>query len=204
MNKKIALICLLASALIGCKKEDHSGDTLKTPVNLQIEQNVTRTVTDGSVTQFVEGDLVGITSSGLDGDMDNTSFTVTADGTLSGDVFYYDGRKSATFYAHYPYTAEYNDGVVTMTVAGDQSSEESYNGSDFMTAVATGDPVKGGTVSIKMYHRLTLVKIIWNGSEYASEATLHDVKRTVSWLHSDNSLQLGENISDILTWKIGL
>ena len=202
MNKKITLICLLGIALLGCKKEVPTDDTVKTPVRFEIEENVTRTITDGSVTRFVAGDKIGITSSGLDGDMANAEYTMTGEGTLSGEVFYYDGRKAATFYAHYPYTAQYNDGVVKMTVEGDQSTEESYNASDFMTSIAEGDPIRGGTVSFKMYHRLTLVKIIWNGSVYSDAATLHDIKRTVSWIHSDNSLKLGENISDIITWKV--
>ena len=202
MNKKITLICLLGIALLGCKKEVPTDETVKTPVRFEIEENVTRTITDGSVTRFVAGDKIGITSSGLDGDMANAEYTMTGEGTLSGEVFYYDGRKAATFYAHYPYTAQYNDGVVKMTVEGDQSTEESYNASDFMTSIAEGDPVRGGTVSFKMYHRLTLVKIIWNGSVYSDAATLHDIKRTVTWIHSDNSLKLGENISDIITWKV--
>ena len=202
--KKTLIYASFALTLLaaGCKKEEPTDDTQKTPVNLEIEKDVTRTVTNGSTTQFVEGDVIGITSSGLDEDMNNAQFTVTADGRLTGEVFYYDGSNGATFFAHYPYSAEVKDGAVNMTVEADQTTEERYNASDFMTAVATGDPKYGGVVSLKMHHRLTLVKIIWNGSLYASDATLHNVIRNVSWVHADNSLVLGGSLSDILTWKV--
>lgn len=203
MNRKFIYTCLLIAAVTsGCKKDEAIKDEGKTPVTFRIDGNVTRTVTDGSQTTFVEGDVLGITSSGLDADMANAEYTVCADGTLAGEVFYYNGSSSATFYAHYPYTAEYKDGAVTMTVEGDQSTAERYNASDFMTAIATGDPVSGGNVSLKMYHRLTLVKINWNGSLNATEATLHDVIKDVTWIHADNSLKLGTTVSDILTWKV--
>lgn len=203
MNKKLLYTALfLAVMATGCKKEEPTQDTERTPVSLQIETDVTRVVTNNGKTEFVEGDIISVTSSGLEADMSNSQFTVTADGTLTGDVFYYDGSKSATFYAHYPHTAVCNDGAVTMTVNADQTTAERYNESDFMTSIATGDPKYGGGVRISMSHRLTLVKIIWKGSLYASEATLHNLARRVTWVQADNSLKLEDGLTDILTWKI--
>ena len=202
MKNRLLMMAMILAAFAACKKEEPETNTQKTPVSFEIEENVTRTVTDGSVTTFVEGDEIGISSSGLYEEMTNATFTVTAGGTLAGEAFFYDDSRGATFYAHYPNTAEYKDGTVTMTVEADQTTAERYNASDFMTAIATGDPTTGGTVSLKMHHRLTLVKIIWQGSKYASEAALHEIVRKVTWTHSDNSLTLGEGTSDILTWKV--
>lgn len=202
--KKVIInsLILLAIVVSGCKKEENPDNVKKTPVTFKIEDPATKIVSDGTYTTFDEGDIIGITSSGLDAVMSNAEYTVAADGSLTGEVFYYNGSSSATFYAHYPYTAEYKNGKVTMKVEADQSSKEGYYASDFMTATSTGDPATGGTVTLRMSHRLTLVKIIWNGSHTATDATLNDVRTTVTWNHADNSLQNGETISDVLTWKV--
>lgn len=192
---------LLAAAATGCKREDPKDDTTKTPVSFVIEETVTRTVTNGNMTTFVTGDKVGITSTGLATEMENAEFTVTDNGALAGGLFYYDGKKSAVFYAHYPYSADYNAGNVTMTVSSDQSTAEKYNANDFMTAVATGDPVTGGTVTLRFTHRLALVKVVWNGSLTATAASLNGVASEAVWNQADNTISTDGQDIDINMWK---
>ena len=65
--KKVFLhaIFLLTVLVAGCRKEEPADDATKTPVSFVIEEEVTRTVTNGSTTTFVAGDQIGISSSGL-------------------------------------------------------------------------------------------------------------------------------------------
>lgn len=202
--KKQTLISALALAAIfaACSNEEAAtvaGENQK--VNLVIQETVTRTVTDGNSTTFVEGDQIGITSSGLDIDMSNATYTVGADGSLSGGSFYYDGNNKATFYAHYPITSTYSEGVVTLSVPANQATEAAFNACDFLTSTATGDPTTGGTVVLKFKHRLALVKVIWNGSTTATGVTLLGAKPTVTWTHATDACATSGDAIDINLWK---
>lgn len=195
-------ILLLAVVTTGCKKDDNPSDEkTKTPVSFVIEEEVTRTVTNGNTTTFTAGDQIGISASGLATEMNNSIFTVGSNGALTGDSFYYDGMNPATFYAHYPVAAEYGNGNVKMTVSSDQSNAEKFNANDFMTATAVGDPATGGTVVLKFHHRLTLVKVIWGGSLTASAANLENVLPEVTWAQTANTLTTGGNATSINMWK---
>lgn len=184
-----------------CSSEDAPSVSNNKEVNLQIAGTVTRTVTNGNVTTFVEGDQIGITSSGLETDMNNATFTVTSDGGLTGGVFYYNGSNKATFYAHYPATAAYNIGKVTMTVPSAQATEASFNSADFMTATAIGDPADNGAVKLQFKHRLALVKVIWNGTTTATDILMKNVKNTTTWVQSTDVCTTSGETIEINTWK---
>lgn len=195
---------VLTVCLTGCRKDEQpareSGEN--TQVQFVIEDQVTRTATSGGTTRFLEGDRIGIVSSGLATDMSNAIYTVSADGSLTGEPFYYDGTNAASFYAHYPATASYAASAVTMTVSEVQNTEELFNANDFMTATASGDPAVGnGVVSLRFYHRLTLVKVVWKGTETASVANMNNVKPTVTWKHADNTLTTSGDVIDVCMWK---
>lgn len=128
MKKYIFLAFASSVIFTACNNEDSAiptGENQK--VNFAVEKTIARTVTTGNVTEFVTGDEIAITSSGLDIDMTNSTFTVTESGGLSGGSFYYDGDKKATFYAHYPMTSTYKSGTVSMDVAANQASEAAFN-----------------------------------------------------------------------------
>lgn len=205
MMKKYLLPTLALSAIFAaCSNDDAAtpaGENQK--VNFVINQTVSRTTTSGNTTTFVEGDKIGITSSGLDIDMSNATYTVGADGKLNGGTFYYDGENQATFYAHYPTSATYAQGTVALTVPANQASETAFNACDFMTATATGDPADGGVVVLKFSHRLALVKVVWNATETATGVTLQGVKPTATWTQSTNAVATGGEAIDINLWKIG-
>ena len=193
---------LLAVLAAGCRKDEPVDEKKKTPVSFVVDGPVTRTVTNGNTTTFVKGDQIGVSSSGLASEMSNEVFTVADNGSLTGKAFYYNDEDPATFYAHYPYTAAYTKGSVTMTVSPDQSSAEKYNANDFMTATAVGDPASGGTVVLKFYHRLTLVKVVWNGSLTATSATINNVLTDVTWTQGSNELATGGKAANIKMWKV--
>ena len=204
LMKKYFLSALALSALfVACSNEEEVATTTeKSPVNFVLDKQVGRTVTNGNTTTFVEGDQIGITSSGLDIDMSNATYTVGADGSLSGGSFYYNGNNKATFYAHYPTTATITDGVVSMNVPANQATETAFNACDFMTSTATGDPANGGTVVLKFKHRLAMVKVVWNGSATATNVMLHGAKPTVKWTQATDATATDGNAIDINMWKI--
>lgn len=202
--KKLILIPAALSLIFaaGCKKDEQPEKKDGKKVEFVIEETATRTVTEGNTTRFVEGDKIGVTSSGLASEMNNAQFTVGADGKLTGSAFYYDGDETATFFAHYPTSAAYAAGSVSMTVGTDQSTTELFNANDFMTSTATGDPaVNNGLVSLKFYHRLTLVKVKWSVSTEALSISLDNIKPVMTWKHSDNSLTASGDAISIKSWK---
>lgn len=197
----VALAALFISC---CKENDEPANHKRQEVRLIIDGPATRTVTNGNSTTFVEGDAIGITSSGLDIDMSNAIYTVGTGGSLSGGSFYYKGNNSARFYAHYPTGATYTSGTVTLSVPANQNTEAAFNACDFMTATATGTPtVNGGQVSLKFKHRLALVKVVWNGSATATAVRMSGAKPTVIWTQATDVCTTGGDAIDINLWKTG-
>lgn len=202
--KKYILSALALSALfVACSNEEVTSPAAENSlVSFVLDKQVSRTVTSGNTTTFVTGDAIGITSSGLDIDMSNFTYTVGADGTLTGGSFYYDGNNKATFYAHYPATATYKEGTVELSVPANQASDAAFNACDFMTSTAIGDPANGGTVVLKFKHRLALVKVVWNGSTTATNVSLMGAKPTVTWTQATDACATDGDAIDINMWKI--
>ena len=207
MKRKLLYTAWAIGALFtACSSEeifDDPNQDIRKEVKLEIAGSVSRTTTTGSSTTFVEGDVIGISSSGLDMDMNNAKYTVGNNGELTGGVFYYDGNNKATFYAHYPYSATYSVGKVAMTVPSKQATEAAFNAADFMTATAIGDPAENGAVKLQFKHRLALVKVVWSTSTTANNILLKNVKPTTTWTQStDACVTSGEPI-EINMWEQG-
>jgi hypothetical protein len=205
--KKIFLFSALAlgTLLTGCNDEVEGLNTSNgNEVKLFIDGPASRVVTDGNASSFEKDDQIAINSVGLAPEMENETFTVGEGGSLeTEETFYYDGNKSATFYAHYPTTATYNEGTVSVTVPAIQSSLEQYEATDFMTSTATGSPsTNNGGVSLKFTHRLSLVKITWNGSNTATDIVMKSLKPTVTWTHATDALTTSGTATDIVMWKV--
>lgn len=194
----------LATFFIGCSDEETPNIGSENKVKFFIDGPASRVVTNGNATTFEAGDQVAINSSGLAPEMENEIFTVGADGSLNADLsFYYDGNKSAKFYAYYPTSAIHSEGNVTHTVPAVQQGEEQYNANDFMTSTATGSPTtNNGAVSLKFSHRLSLVKIIWEGSKTATDIEMFGIKPTVVWNYATDAVTAGGNATNIVMWKI--
>lgn len=173
-------------------------------VSLFIDGPASRVSTTGNATTFDAGDQIAINSDGLAPEMENEIFTVGEDGSLEADLtFYYDGSKSAKFYAYYPITASHNQGAVTISVPTIQQGEEQYNAYDFMTATGTGSASENnGGVSLKFSHRLSLVKIVWDGSTTATDIEMFGIKPTLTWTYATDALTAGGTATNIVMWKI--
>lgn len=193
----------LAAAFTGCSDEDNITQSGENRVQLFIDGPASRVVTDGNATSFEAGDQIAINSVGLAPDMENEIFTVGANGSLEANLsYYYDGNKSANFYAYYPITATHSEGSVSITVPTIQQGEEQYNAFDFMTSTATGSPsTNNGNVSLKFSHRLSLVKIVWDGSTTATDIEMFGIKPNLTWTYATDALTTGGTATNIVMWK---
>lgn len=194
----------LAAAFTGCSEEENMIQSSENKVSLFIDGPASRVSTTGNATTFDAGDQIAINSDGLAPEMENEIFTVGEDGSLEADLtFYYDGSKSAKFYAYYPITASHNQGAVTISVPTIQQGEEQYNAYDFMTATGTGSASENdGGVSLKFSHRLSLVKIVWDGSTTATDIEMFGIKPTLTWTYATDALTAGGTATNIVMWKI--
>ena len=194
----------LAAAFTGCSDEENMLQSGENKVSLFIDGPASRVSTTGNATTFDAGDQIAINSDGLAPEMENEIFTVGEDGSLEANLsFYYDGSKSAKFYAYYPITASHNQGAVTISVPTIQQGEEQYNANDFMTATSTGSASENdGGVSLKFSHRLSLVKIVWDGSTTATDIEMFGIKPTLTWTYATDALTAGGTATNIVMWKI--
>ena len=193
---------LLVTLLWGCKK-DEAVSIDSTKVTIEIEEIVTRTISEGNRTRFEAGDTVVISSEGLVIDMYDTRHLVTPDMQLAGEEYYYDWDKPAFFYAHYPSSAITDNKIVKMTVGEDQSCAELFNANDFMTASTVGIPKNDGNIRLKFHHRLTLVKLIWSGLAQSSGACLDGVLNESIWEKTTNTLTSDGDRIKIKMWQQG-
>lgn len=205
MKKQLLFTALaLAAAFTGCSDEDNMPQSGENRVQLFIDGPATRVVTDGNATSFEAGDQIAINSDGLAPEMENETFTVGEDGTLEANLsYYYDGNKSAKFYAYYPTTATSSEGNVSITVPNIQNGTDTYNAYDFMTSTATGSAsTEDGAVSLKFAHRLSLVKVIWEGSTTATDIEMVSIKPTVTWNYATDALTTSGTATNIVMWKV--
>lgn len=206
MNKYFLFTALaFATILTGCSNEEGNIELSgENKINLFIDGPASRITTIGNATTFDTGDQIAINSVGLAPEMENETFTVAADGSLEANLsFYYDGNKSAHFYAHYPVSASHSQGTVTVTVPTIQNGVEQYNATDFMTATATGSAsTNNGGVYLKFSHRLSLVKIIWEGSTTATDIELFGIKPGLTWTYATDLLTPVGDATNIVMWKV--
>ena len=211
MKKHFILAAMAMTALFSaCSNEDPINEEKTTgqEVTFTIGGVNSRTTTSTSdfSTQFVDGDKVGIFSSGLAGtQMDNTSYTVGENGTkltltTSGTKYVYDGTNEATFYAYYPiqdtYTADSKE--VNFTISTNQETD-GIETSDFMTASATSN---AASVELQFQHNLVLVQLDLSQIENVYSAVMKDIYTSITFNAANNSTISntadGDPVSDII------
>lgn len=197
---------VLATMFATCSNEEKS--IVNTQVRFMIGSPVMRTVTDVStgVTTFQEQDKIAIYSKGLAPDMKGVTFTVGTAESLTQDandktLYQFDGNKGATFYAYYPIMAIGTANLASFAVATDQSTNQSFTASDFMTAIATSAEATGQPISLNFSHRMTLVKVEL-GNIAASSVIMNGVKSTVVWDFSSDVVSLKTD-SEVVSIKMG-
>lgn len=200
MKKTIYIAGCLAEvlALVACTETKETLPSAGTEVLLTVNGEVTRTVTDfgTGVTRFTEGDAVMLWSEGLAPDMDGAKFTVGADGVLvqnATDKYRYCGDEGGSFSACSPDGRSASDGVVMFSVKADQSSENGFISSDFMTAEASVSAAQTAPVPLKFAHRTVLIKVgakdFYGKYESSmSGVTAAGVYRSLQWNRKENSV----------------
>lgn len=177
-------------------------------VNFVIDGTVTRTVTDAvtGVTSFKESDEITIYSTGLQSDMEGAVFTVGADGILTSKAaatYNFNGVNGASFYAYYPTSATGTTDNATFTVPANQSNENAFNNSDFMTSTSIVNAATEKAISLSFKHRLTLVKVVLNGFTNDTEIKMNNIYPTTTWTYSNDAMATDKTGStiDITMWK---
>ena len=132
-----------------------------TPVNFTMGVHaLSRTVTEGDVTDFVAGDEVGIFATGESGDAWTNERYGYGDDTWIGNITVYEGN-SYNYCAYYPYNAQVTGTTSLFTVDTDQS--DGYNHSDVLIATGTSD---NANVTLNYDHAFALVEVVLQaGSE---------------------------------------
>ena len=168
MRISIQILTLAAAALLAassCTQDEvitPPPERGGTPVEFTMGvRALSRTVTEGDVTDFVAGDEVGIFATGEE---DGNTWTNERYGyngnTWSGNITVYEGS-SYNYYAYYPYNAQVTGTTSLFTVDTDQSG--GYNHSDVLIATGTSD---NANVTLNYDHAFTLVEVVLQaGSE---------------------------------------
>lgn len=142
----------MTAGIISCNKTDIPAQN-DTPREVTFNIGITpltRTLTDGLKTTFIENDRIGITVA----EYDNIPFTLDSDKEWNGEAMSVSG--AATFYAYYPYVAEITGTDFTFNVKSDQS--EGYNTSDLLLAKTESEGSEK-EIELSFSHALALVEV---------------------------------------------
>ena len=181
MKRALLYAAAFAAIFSSCEKTDIKGTTADADVHFVIDKVVTRVTTTDNVTTFVDGDMIAISSTGLETDLANAVYTYTEAGLQSpqdGIVPTYVKRNEANFVAWYPSDLRYSENAINMTVPNVQTAEN-FHANMFMVATAAGSK-DSPEVKLSFKHQLAWVKIILANMEGTSVA-LCNVCPTATW-----------------------
>lgn len=194
MKKHLILAGIAATAMLAsCSNDNDEAVSQNVPVQFTISTDniATRTTTTASgdtySTTFKNGDKVGIYSSDLVNASGNSSVLNNAHATVSGnqltggtlDGLYYPKTGTARLAAYYPAGDYTGEGSISFSVQVDQSSENNFNKSDFMTSVVSTASTTNA-INFSMRHRLAFVELKLNNMDEAS-VTLNNVRIRIGW-----------------------
>lgn len=158
---------LFASLFISCSQEDVTDESFPQPAKeivFDFEISRTRTITEGKKTFFSDGDQVGIfglkrgTEEVLHDNLDYhylaSSKTWTAESSITFPI---DGS-DLNFYAYYPYVAGIRGVNFEFAVAQDQSEEDGYSRSDFLSAKNETSQVDDKSITLSFVHQFARVE----------------------------------------------
>lgn len=208
MKKHFILAAMATTALLaGCSNEEENlMPNAGAKVSFVIDGPVTRTTTDANgITSFAEGDEIGMYSEGLFSNMAATIFTVGSNGNLTakaGGDFTFNGTNPATFYAYYPTSAQTDATSAEITIQNDQSTNQGFNESDFMTVKKASVAATANPISLEFKHRLALVKVELKNIN-ATAVTINGVQPTATWTFTDDAIATTGTAININMWKNG-
>lgn len=187
--KHISLLCalyVLLSGVSSCTKEQGIHSTGKLYVSavsvpFAPERNATtKTLTNGFLTTFESGDVIGVTGIDANGNIlevcNNVKFIYNKDTLISGVQWatflndrgypFVERVDGATYFAYYPYSDKWNgktlDEILTgFDVEADQRTKENFDKSDLMTPETPIAP-SGGILSFEMKHQMSTISLFYN------------------------------------------
>ncbi|MBQ8501500.1 MAG: fimbrillin family protein [Bacteroides sp.] len=205
MKKHLILAAAALTTMLGaCSNEEEVIINENAKVNFVIGGPVTRTSTDlstGTSSFIANTDKIGIYSTGLESDIKDATFTVGEEGALTaeGGTSYYfktDGTK-ANFYSHYPASATATETQATFSVSADQSTADSYNNSDFMTAKNTDVEAASTDIKLQFAHRATLIKVNVNDLTSVTSVKINGVQPDITWTYATDVVTTSGTATDV-------
>ncbi len=193
--RNIFLAVLVASAfLAGCGKDASQGSVHGTvPINLSMA------ITKATESGFETGDRVGLyvvnspslLSSGGN-QYDNALLKLGDSGWEPAIPLYYKDEKTLTdFYAYYPYRSNLDDiKSVRINVQSVQTTEESYNASDFLWGKTIGVIPSENTVSLKLSHLTSRVNVVLKAGNGWTADDLKTAEVTICGLNIGGTVDL--------------
>lgn len=169
MKKQIFLAASALALLAACSQNDDVSLTKETtPVSFTLNPTSTmtrtattpsETATNGYVTQFADGDKVGI----YQGTTTNCGEYTVNNNALTGNEIKINSGTTATFNAFSPYV-ESTGGSVQFSVKTDQSAKADFDASNFLTA--QGSNTEGSyNVAFNFTPKLALMRVYMYGDE---------------------------------------
>lgn len=196
MKKQIFLAASALALLAACSQNDDVSLTKETtPVSFTLNPTSTmtrtattpsETATNGYVTQFADGDKVGI----YQGTTTNCGEYTVNNNALTGNEIKINSGTTATFNAFSPYV-ESTGGSVQFSVKTDQSAKADFDASNFLTA--QGSNTAGNySVAFTFKPQLALMRVELTGQ---TGVTITEVKMnavpSISWTVGTDAVSVG-------------
>lgn len=208
--KKFAFIAASTLLLASCSEEnapvnpaENQAITLSISEPVVLSRTVTSEIDKVLKTTFVAGDHIGVSATG-GASATNKKFTVSADGTsLTTETpinFQYNMDAALTAYTPYVESESPN---VTFSINPDQTADENFNASNFMTSEAVTVSKAQPNASLKFNPRMTLVYVEMAGElgVNATNLKLHGIKPSLTWNASSNIVAADGYATDVTMHK---
>ncbi len=164
------LLILSAVLVLSCKKTGGEQEVPVTPVVPEEEQipiNIATAVTKVTDTAFEKGDAVGLYVVNQPAELaasgnyaDNVKFTYDGDKWVAEkDLYWYDDKTPADFYAYYPYMESVDIESCSFSVQQDQSTEAGYKASELLFGKTLGIAPTPDPVLISTRHLMSCLLV---------------------------------------------
>jgi hypothetical protein len=164
------LLILSAVLVLSCKKTGGEQEVPVTPVVPEEEQipiNISTAVTKVTDTAFEKGDAVGLYVVNQPAELaasgnhaDNVKFTYDGDKWVAEkDLYWYDDKTPADFYAYYPYMESVDVESCSFSVQQDQSTEAGYRASELLFGKTLGIAPTPDPVLINTSHLMSCLRV---------------------------------------------
>lgn len=211
MKRTVFLTAIMALPLfLSCQES-----VQETPsIPIRIATSVTRATdtafeTKDAVGLFVVNQPAALAQSG--NHVDNVKFSYDGDKWAAvSQLYWYDDKTKADFYAYYPYSVSANIDAHTFYVLQDQSSETGYKASEFLWGKTLGVAPTPDPVVISTKHIMSCLKIElkagtgWTAEDInAASVSITGLRTSAKINLADGSVQANGDVADIRPLFLG-